>query len=190
LVKDLSDEAGVSIGQASNVKNRLEDYGFIEVGTRARRTAIRLKKPDILLKEWAANYSYKKNASTKYYSFGETAALEQSLSEYCTSRAIRYGFTLTSGANLIAPFLRYKRLFAYIDAPTAPLAEDLGWKEVSSGANIALMRPYDESVFWGLQSVDEKAVVSDIQLYLDLSGYEQRGAEAAEQILMRLEKKW
>src|SRR5665647_642291 len=43
FVKDLKDEAGVSIGQASNVKSRLLDYELIEEVDRQGRAAFQLK---------------------------------------------------------------------------------------------------------------------------------------------------
>lgn len=190
LVKDLKDEAGVSIGQASNVKSRLLDYEFIEEVDRQGRTGFLLKDPIGLLNEWAKNYSYRKNLRTNYYSFEDTKTIEETFAKYCRENGIRYAFTLTSGANLIAPFLRYKRVFTYVDGPTEPIAQSLDWNEVSSGSNISLIRPYDESVLKDLQEINGKKVVSDIQLYLDLQGYEQRGTEAAEQILKRVEEKW
>jgi len=189
-VKDLKDEAVVSIGQASNVKTRLQDYELIEEVDLKGRPAFRLKDPKALLKEWSENYSYRKNPRTSYYSFEDVAGIEQQIARYCDKENIRYAFTLTSGANMISPFLRYNRVFAYIDAPTEPIAQALGWSEGGTGWNVRLLRPYDEGILKDLQEVEGKKIVSDLQLYLDLQGYEQRGEEAAEQILKRLEEKW
>ena len=99
--------------------------------------------------------------------------------------------TLTSGASLVAPFLRYKKAFAYIENSIEEVASNLGWKEVPSGSNITVLEPYDEGIFYGLQEINGIKVVSSIQLYLDLKGYKERGEEAAQFLLENvLRKQW
>jgi hypothetical protein len=80
---------------------------------------------------------------------------------------------------LVAPFLRYNRAFSYILGDIETLAKDLNFKEVSSGSNISILQPYDEGVFYKEQVIGGVKVVSDIQLYLDLISYKERGEEAA-----------
>lgn len=189
-VKNLVEITGLSSGQVSNVKRRLLDYDLAEEVAGKTRAAFKLKDPAALLAEWTKVYSYKKNQRADYYSFDETETIEELLAEYCRSRDIKYAFTITSGANLVAPFLRYKRVFAYIDGSFDTVTNDLGWSKVGSGANISLIEPYDEGVMSNLQDINDKKVVSNIQLYLDLQSYEQRGAEAADVIKKQLEEKW
>ncbi len=199
LVRELADEAGISLGQASNLKQRLLDFEFI------RETDIAVKKgkkfmlsnAELLLKKWAENYSYVKNRMRHFYSFDDAATIENKLSDYLTSKNILYAFTLTSGASFVAPMLRYSRVFAYVKDRIEDVAKALNLKEVSSGANVSLLEPYDQGVFYGLQEFCRKdqiqsfRVVSDIQLYLDLKSYKERGEEAAEFIYeQRLKKQW
>jgi len=67
----------------------------------------------------------------------------------------------------------------------------LNLKEVESGANVMLLGPYDEGVFYGTQVVDDIRIVSPLQIYLDLKGYKGRGEEAAEVLLRDVIKpKW
>jgi hypothetical protein len=56
-------------------------------------------------------------------------------------------------------------------------------KEVESGANVMLLGPYDEGVFYGTQVIDDIRIVSPIQIYLDLKSYKGGGEEAAEALL-------
>lgn len=191
LVQELSREVEVSIGQVSNVKQRLLDYDLVEEATSRGARGFRLKDPKLLLEEWVRNYTYRKNRIANYYSPDDIEEIERKITEYCASKGIGYGFTLTSGADLVAPALRYKRVYAYVDAPPDELAEALGWKQVSSGWNVSILTPYDDGIFYGRQEAGGRKVVSDTQLYLDLMGYKPRGEEAAEQLLReRLEKKW
>jgi len=190
-VEELAKEANISLGQASNLKRKLLDYEFIEEVKTQKGVKFRLLNPKSLLKKWTENYSYRKNRIKNYYSFDEIKDIEKKLVTYCESNKIRYAFTLTSGASLVAPSLRYKRVFAYIDYSIESVAQALDWKEISSGQNISLLEPYDEGVFYGLQDINGAKVVSDIQLYLDLKNYRERGEEAANFLLeRRLKPKW
>ena len=92
---------------------------------------------------------------------------------------------------MVAPFLRYNRVFAYILDDIEKIAKDLEFKEVSAGSNISILQPYDEGVFYKLQVIDGAKVVSDIQLYLDLISYKERGEEAAKFLYeQRISKSW
>jgi len=190
-VKGLAKEANISLGQTSNLKKKLLDYEFIEEVKAQKGLRFRILKPEALLKKWAENYGYRKNRVNNYYSFDEVKDVEKKLIAYCEIKKIRYAFTLTSGASLVAPSLRYKRVFAYLDDSSESVAQILGWKEVSSGQNVSLLKPYDEGVFYGLREIGGAKVVSDIQLYLDLKSYKERGEEAARFLLeRRLKLQW
>jgi hypothetical protein len=60
---------------------------------------------------------------------------------------------------------------------------DLSLKEVSSGANVSLLTPYDDGVFYGFRDVNGSLIVSPVQAYLDVIGFRGRGEEAAQGLL-------
>ena len=71
------------------------------------------------------------------------------------------------------------------------IAKDLNFKEVSSGSNVSILEPYDDGVFYNLQIINGIKVVSNIQLYLDLINYKERGEEAANFLYeQRINKNW
>lgn len=190
-IKELAEEAKISIGQVFNVKKKLLELEFIAEVEYGKRSKIKLLKPESLLIELSRNYSYQNNKVRNFYSLDNVEVLEKRLVEYLKERNIPYGFTLTSGASKVAPFLRYKRIFAYVKSEIESIAEGLGLREVSTGANISLLEPYDEGVFYKLQDINGTMVVSDIQLYLDLQSYKERGEEAARFLLeQKLRKQW
>jgi hypothetical protein len=191
FVKDLSSEADISIGQAFLVKKKLLEEELVEELQVDNQKKFKLTKPDKLIGEWEKNYSYKKNNIRNYYSLDDIKTIESNIANYCNAKKIKYAFTLTSGASLVAPFLRYNRVFSYILGDIETLTKNLDFKEVSSGSNISILQPYDEGVFYNLQTIDEVRVVSDIQLYLDLIRYRERGEEAAKFLLeQRISKSW
>lgn len=186
-VQAMARQARVSLGLAFKVKQRLLD---LEYG-REEDNGLRLLRPEELLRQWAANYSYTKSNALDCFAIGDPPALEQALSEYCRQHGITYAFTLFSGAARVAPFARYSRgcTFAVSEAPR--LARELGWKPVPSGANFTILTPYDEGLLYGARQVNGDVVVSDVQLYLDLAFSKGRGEEAAAFILeQRLRPRW
>jgi DNA-binding MarR family transcriptional regulator len=198
-VKDIAEEAKVSLGKASNVKQRLLDYEYAEQVPGQRQKKIRLADPEKLLKDWADNYSYIDNRLFSYYSLEDPMEIEERIMSFCANTGVRCALTLTSADARLTHFLRgAARSFMYIEKPLEPAASylglnevDLGLKEVDSGENVTIMVPYDEGVFYGVQEVDNLNIVSDIQLYLDLQGYRQRGKDAAEFLLdRRIKKAW
>jgi hypothetical protein len=191
-VKDLAKEAGVSLGQTSNVKKILLDYEYIEEVRGEKKNKIKLAKPDKLLTDWSDNYSYTKSMLFGYYSSDNQGEIEAKIANFCNSTDTRYAFTLTSADIRLTKYLRdTKRVYVYIEKPFEPAASALKWKKVDSGENITVLVPYDEGVFYGLQTVGGVKLVSDIQLYLDLKNFKQRGKDAAEFLLeRRISDKW
>jgi len=190
-VQELAKESGISIGQASNIKKRLLELEFIEEVEYGKRSKIKLSNPESLLIKWSKNYSYQKNKIRNYYSLDNVEILEKKLAEYFKKKNTTYGFALTSGASRIAPFLRYKRIFVFVKNELENIAKDLNLKEVSTGANVSLLEPYDDGVFYNLQNINGVKIVSDVQLYLDLQSYKERGEEAAKFLLdQKLRKQW
>ncbi len=178
-VQDLAREAGVSLGLTAKVKQRLLDLEF----AREDKDGLRLVRAEDLIRQWGGAYSYRKNNILDCYGVGDVSKLERQLSDYCRRLNVRYGLGLFSGAARVAPFARYARGFAYVQKDLAAVAKDLGWKSVSSGANFTLMNPFDDGLWYGTRETNGEAVVSDVQLYLDLASYEGRGEEAANTIL-------
>jgi len=188
---DLAQTSDVSLGQVFKLKTALVAQEFLREVQEEKRIRYRLRNPKSLLVKWSENYSYQKNKITNFYAMADVAEIENRLAAMCRQEGIRYAFSLTSGAIRVAPYLPYTRAFAYIDGPLSRLPDALGWKPVDSGANLSILQPYDEGVFAGLQDVNGEAVVSDLQLVLDLQSYPQRGQEAADWIQRtRLEPKW
>ncbi len=135
------------------------------------------------MEEWAENYSFRKNLSLDGYSLQKPAGIEAELAELCAAQGIRYALTGFSGAARMAPAVRYQRIFAFVEGELEEAARQLRLKEAPSGANVSLLSPYDEGVFYGVREVDGIWVASPVQVYLDLIGFRGRGEEAAHAVL-------
>jgi hypothetical protein len=186
-VKDLSKEAGISIGLTSRVKQALLSEEWIK----EENKSFYLIKPEETLNQWGNNYSYDKNSGFSFYSGLSEDQLEAAIKSECGKRKFRYGLALFSGAKKLAPFVRFMRFFSYIDGDIETMVKALQLKKVESGANVTIFQPYDQGVFYGLQDINGIKIVSDIQLYLDLKSYKGRGGEAAQAIFeQRIKAGW
>ena len=184
-IQDLANEARVSLGQAANVKKLLLDREWIN-----QKNGILLTEPWILLEEWSNSYTYRKNEVRNFYSLKNIPEIEEDLARVCSEKGIEYALTGFSGASRFAPAVRYNRAMAYASIPEEVMLL-LDLKEVESGANVMLLGPYDEGVFYGTKVIDDIRIVSPIQIYLDLRSYKGRGEEAAEVLLRDVIKpKW
>ena len=185
-IQDLANEAGVSIGQIANVKKLLLDRERI-----GQQNGFSLIEPWKLLEEWSNAYTYRKNQVRNFYSLKSIPEIEVELARVCSEKGIEYALTGFSGAARFAPAVRYNRAMAYVSTMLEDMVSLLNLKEVESGANVMLLEPYDEGVFYGTQVIDDIKIASSVQIYLDLRGYKGRGEEAAEVLLRDVIKpKW
>lgn len=170
----LAREAGVSLGLVFKVKQHLLKLEWVRDG----RDGMQLIAWRELLEDWKGNYTYQKNYISQFYSLD--SRIEQALANVCSNRNLNYAMALFTGAARVAPYTRIKQLFAYVEKDVTLISSELDLKPVDSGANVTLLTPYDQGVFYGLQNVDGLVIVSPVQLYLDLHSYKGRGEEAAQ----------
>jgi hypothetical protein len=177
--KDLSEEAQVSLGQVSNVKKLLADREWVRI----EAEGFLLSQPEVLLQEWAENYSYKKNRVRDFYTLKSAPEFETELASAYARENLAYALTSFSGAARLAPAVRQQRVVAYVEESNVDIVSLLSIKEVPTGANVSLLAPFDDGVFYGAREIDGIRIVSPIQIYLDLIGFRGRGEEAAAAIL-------
>jgi len=185
-IQELANEAGVSVGQVAKVKNLLSNREWL-----SEADGMTLSEPEKLLSEWANNYNFRKNRVRDFYSLKSVSEIEFSLTKLCKAKKLTYALTSFSGAARLALAVRYQRVFAYVQETEKDIAGLLNLKEVPSGANVSLLIPYDEGIFYGSRDIDDIRIASPIQIYLDLKTYRGRGEEAAEMLLEQvIRKKW
>ncbi len=178
-MQDLAREADVSLGLVANMKKRLEDQEWIQ----KTEMGLKLRAPEKLLSEWAQNYSFRKNTVREFFSLKAVADLEADLANACVENNLQYALTGFSASARLAPAVRSPRMMAYVEKISEKLTFSLGLKEVTSGANVTLLEPYDAGVFYGSKEIDGIIVASPVQVYLDLRGVRGRGEEAAAKLL-------
>jgi hypothetical protein len=181
--REIAREVSVSLGQVSKVNKKLDELGFWEESEGARA----LDKTK-LLDLWRDNYRFERNRILNFYSMRQIPQIEKQIAEFCGANGINYAFTLFSGGNRLAPFTRYNVATSYFTGDVEKIKRELELKEVPSGANLQIIIPYDEGVYYKAQEVDSIKVANPIQIYLDLCNHKGRGREQAEFLRERVIK--
>lgn len=175
-VQELAKEAGVSLGTTSDVKKLLKERDWI----RAHEGGFLLTQPEKLLTEWKQRYDFHRSKAREFYSLAVIPETEAALAAACKSAGVRWAFTGFSGAARYAPFVRYNRATAYVEGDMTAIAHEAKLKEVTSGANVTLLAPYDGGAFIDEKELEGDRIVSPLQVYLDLQQSRSRGEEAAQ----------
>lgn len=203
-VEELAKLAEVSLGWASAVKRKLLDFEYV----REERRRLVLAKPGELLDEWARNYDPGIHHRTGLYVPNQVlSVVEDQLARYHTSEEFAkyieddfklnfavlrdpvtgryyfpYAFTSFVGAGYVGSFVRYDSVTAFFSGPIEEIKREFSAKEVPSGANLNILVPHDDGVYFCLRQIRAAYVVNPVQLYLDLITDKGRGEEAAQAI--------
>jgi hypothetical protein len=174
--REIAKEVGVSLGQLSKVNKKLDEFGLWLEQSKDLKTIDKTKLFDL----WRENYRFERNKVLNFYSIMRVPQIEKQLAEFCKTKKIEYALTLFSAANRLAPFTRYNFATSYFSGNVEQLKRNLEIKEVPTGANLQILVPYDEGIYYEAQEVDSVRVANPIQIYLDLYNYAGRGKEQAE----------
>lgn len=181
-VKLLSELTGKAIGTVSNVKRFLLDQDWIEE-TPQGFTLCNIKE---LLYAWAKEYPKKNSRTLEYYSLDPIPKIEAEIA-FCNSirdtNAVLGGF---SAAARYAPTVRYKKVQVYVEQNALDdFVRQLDLQPVSSGGNVIVTIPHDETPCMYARKINGDLVTSPVQTIIDLLGSSGRGEEAAEAIILK-----
>lgn len=187
-VADLAEAADVSLGQVSNVRKALIDREWADVAD----DGLKLTDRAALIRAWREAYTPTVGERRSYYTTLHGKALEAALASALAKankdgNAAAMSFT---AADAIAPYGRLSTTYLAAEPTALPaLTEELRLKPVSSGANVEVLIPDDPDFFADLRTASLGLVTtSGLQTYLDLSTAGERGAEAADVLLEKLDR--
>lgn len=176
-VVPLAEAAHVSTGTVSIVRNLLLEREWAQ----DTEAGLKLTQPAKLLKDWALVWGRRRERPQTFFTLLPLAEIEHKMAKFANDRA-RFALTGTAGAWRIAPMTRYNRTQVYWDGDPIEIANAVGLKPTDTGANVHVLPPRDEGVFFQKQEFDGVPVVSPLQLFLDLQRDPARGEEAAEHL--------
>lgn len=181
-VRELAQKTDLNPGYVSRIAGSLEELGYI---SRAKGKLI-IRSQKEIMGDWVRAYDLKKNELNRFFCLAvNVETIIQRLRNLKIPRKMNYALSVQAGANLVAPHAVYKEVHIYVEDRQGIefFKKKMDLKDSAQGANLVLLRPYyKHSVFYDRQIIDGLAVVSDIQLYLDLYGYPVRGREQAENL--------
>ena len=177
----LAAESGVSLGQVHKVKEGLAAQEWVTEGEQG----IWLSRPAALLQALAKEYRPKRHQRTDFFTLDSLDNFEQRLCEACRVRRISCALTAFSAAQRYAPHAASSQVTAFVRDGLDTLRENLEIISVDRGANVTLLTPVDEGVFYDIQERRGLLLATPVQVYLDLQGSGARGQEAAEVLAER-----
>jgi hypothetical protein len=175
-VIDLAKEAQVSPGMITQVSKKLIEEEWLQ----KTPAGIRLTQPENLLADWANHYTIQRSTLHHFHSLKPLPDVEIGIAETCSKLDIAYALTGFSACHRLAPMVKGQRTMIHVSRDIDGIAGKVGLKNVESGANVILIQPYDDGVFWNAKPIGNLQVSDPIQVYLDLKRYPGRGEEAAD----------
>jgi len=195
VVRDFEKVFSISRGRVATVLAALRKRGFVGGVPSGRLAHNLLINKEGLIEEWVRFYNFDLNCMHLYYS-PERNILSR-LKQYFKRRVLsdKYALTLHTGANLITNYVNIGTIYCYLDSEkfdelSLEVRQGLDLKELKKGGNLFLVKPYyKKSVFLDKRTIKGYNVVSDLQLYLDLYNFPQRGKEHAHYLLKVLRER-
>ena len=193
---ELAEQAETSSYTCSVVLQELTLREWVESSGGGPSKRRRLIRPEKLLDAWAEQWQERKEKQTKWYTFVENP---KHMLGHLADRIDRarvdfpWAFTGAAAANVVAPLLTSTD-GAEIIVPKGyaeRMAEVLGLKPVSKGANVTLIEREPASLLYRDRHPHFPGfIASRCILYLDLLDGRGRNKELAEHIRDRLESLW
>jgi hypothetical protein len=188
---ELAEEIGLAPGSLSRLLPRYEEAGFIERQPDGGRILLRAQNPDLVLDAWRDTYDFSiHDVHRGHIPARSGTELLTQLAASLDQAGVGYAATGLGAAWLLEPFASFRLVTVYLSRwPPRELLDELMFREEPKGANVWLVLPRDEGVYYGAQMSDGIRHVSPVQTYLDLKAQPERSDEAAEE-LRRTHLKW
>lgn len=194
VARDYESEFGVGRARAAAVLSKLRERGFVG-GTRSGRLAHNIiQNRKQLLDEWLKYYSFEMNKVYLYYSAAGDVLPRLKKHFDTKNNSCGYALTVHTGANLITNYVNTQTIYCYLKSSTfdevsLDLRQTLDLKELKNGGNFCLIKPYYKNgIFLNNQTIKGYNIVSNLQLYLDLYHFPQRGRDHAQYLLKILKE--
>ncbi|MCS3612973.1 type IV toxin-antitoxin system AbiEi family antitoxin [Salinibacter ruber] len=179
--KEIANQAGVGRGWTSKVIRRLEEKKLVNRDEDGR---VKVPDPSLLLDAWHEKYDFSKHRIMKgTVASKESVGLMKRLARAFESAGVEYAATGLAAAWLLTRFARFRIATFYLSRQLEEgLKRKIGLREDPKGANVWLVVPNDEGVFYENSTREDVRHVHPVQVYLDLKGHPERSEEAASSI--------
>jgi hypothetical protein len=175
-------EPGVSIGLVNKVVTHLREEAWLQSEADGR---FFVPDPAGLIQAWSKAYRFDRQRQLSYFTLLKGDELEYQLGTLTNSKG-KAAYAVFSAAEFEAPYVRQNKTWLYVnDAALDDFEEMVRAKRVDSGANIVVLIPEDDGVFYENQFRMGRSLgrTNPVQTWLDLKHAGGRGEEAAEAIM-------
>jgi hypothetical protein len=176
--RDLVEVTGLDDGHMSRVIRKLSDDELLD----RQGGAVRPRDPLVLLDAWSEEYQFDRHHVTLGHVTGTGMEVVKRVSESLEGLGERHAFTGLPAAWMYNRFAQFRLCSVYVDEVTDELVERLGLRRNERGANVQLLEPDDDGVFYGASAIDGVRCVGPAQTYLDLQHMPERSTEAADDL--------
>jgi hypothetical protein len=181
---------GVSIGLTNKVVRELREEGLLEPEGLAK-----VRDHEGLLAAWQEKYRFARQQMIQGFTLLKNEEIHSRLADLDQKPqwSPHFAYASFSAADFQAPNVRQPLIWLYASAgDEGKLMKRLDAKPVDSGANLRILVPEDNGVFFKCQRAEGRLrVTNPLQTYVDLMHSGGRGAEAAEAILRKcLQPAW
>ena len=172
----LASATGLDEGYVSRVVRKLIDGRLAIRDDRG----IEICDADLLLDTWNEEYRFDRHTLIAGHIAAATGEnLTRQVAHTLAERQVPYAATGLAAAWMWTKYAGFRLSTVYLkDAPSTELTTTLGFRDEPRGANIWLVVPNDEGVFYGATDVEGVRCVHPIQTILDLKAHPERSREA------------
>lgn len=184
-MSELAERAQVSVSTVHQLCTFLEQQLWMDKEGRGPRAVRVLREPGAVLDAWAAAHSLGAYEAHRFHRWvREPAELLQMVTDALRSLDVKHALTLGSGAQFVAPhgtsaervwLLMPASAIASLDA----LAGAAHLSRVDEGETVTVFLTRERSPLLFRREMQGFWIASDVQLYLDLWAWPQRGKEQA-----------
>lgn len=184
-VTDLAERAGISVGLAHSVLDRLERLEIVEAQGGRRARARTIANPEALLDLWAEeNRDRSVRQLGAYLLPPRGGSVAEAAAEALRIAEVDHALTGVVAAALLAPFVTTLPAATFwVDAgrPPGDLLEKLGADTAERGANVVLMQADDNLPLAFADEREGLRLANVFRIYVDARADPKRGREQAEQ---------
>lgn len=184
-VSELARRAEVSVSTVHQVCTFLEEQLWMDQEGKGPRSVRVLHQPGALLDVWATAHSLAEYSMRRFHRWArQSADLLRPVTEALTHLGVEHALTLGSGAPLVAPHgSGAEHGWVLLPASAASRLDEIAQaaelQPVDEGETLTFLLAHDRSPLLFRRQVQDYWVASDVQLYLDLWAWPQRGQEQA-----------
>lgn len=182
-VHELAERAEVAPSTVHQVFTFLEEHLWVEKRCTGPRAVRILHEPGALLDAWSEQHTLAAYTAHRFHRWTrDPSEVRRAVTAALETHGVEYALTLASGARFVAPFATDSGQLTLLVPPMPTLEEvarTAGLNPVDEGETVTFLLTRERSPLLFRRSVEDTWVASDIQLYLDLYAWPQRGKEQA-----------